>query len=948
MSFDSLQNPNNPEKDEVSIFRSEKMSFIQIYIPVEISRFAVNELGELGIIQFKDLNQNVNAFQRTFAYDIRRFDEIERKIRYFTSEIEKEEIPIHQVIDENFANRSRGPQEIEEMEEEINDFEVRVRKFNQAFYDLKGRWVELVLHGLALYQASRIFERISKREAILHHRSTETRVRALSDHVDRDVLLQELSSPNRGQNGSFDDEEGVLLTVAHRNEPVFEDEFVNPPQRLNSIGSLEDLEYQRDLGTEGYTNGSRVLIDDINFGFVAGVVRRDRLVTMEKVLWRMLRGNIYMEYVDLEIDESDKFTGVDFDDMSLFIVFVHGELLQSRVSKISESFGATIYNISRNSEQRREDLVEILSQKNDIKTVLQFNKEASKNELSSVAVRLPTWSVVTKKEKSIFYVMNLFNYDESRRCLVSEGWCPTRDLSKVNFALRNATTQSGSNTSAVVYEISTSNEPPTYLRTNKFTKGFQNIIDSYGVPKYGEVNPGLFTTITFPFLFSIMFGDLGHGALMTLAALFLVFYEKRLSKIQSEEFVMLFSGRYMILLMGIFSMIVGLVYNDIFSRAMHFFPTGWSWPADRKLGQLVTALQTKGRVYLFGIDPTWHHSDNSLLFTNSYKMKMSILIGVVHMLFGMSLQIFNAKHFRKPINITHVFLPQVIFFLSIFGYLSLTIIYKWCINWYAVDSNGNLINNSPPSLLNMLIYMFLNPGSVEPQDSLYPGQAFIQSTLLLIAVVCIPWMLLAKPLILRAEHNKIVNEGYGQLSEFVPERLSLESVNSNIMARDSNESENLDGDNNQRNHSISSSFHIDNNDLGGHNTGNSNDKPFDFGDIMVNSTIHTIEFCLSGISHTASYLRLWALSLAHAQLSEVLWSMTIQNAFLLDDNLSYKPFAICFAFYVWFVLTISILLIMEGLSAFLHALRLHWVEFNSKFYDGSGEAFSPFSYKTME
>ncbi|KAM3598458.1 uncharacterized protein V6R79_018212 [Siganus canaliculatus] len=840
------------------LFRSEEMTLAQLFLQSEAAYCCVSELGEIGMVQFRDLNPDVNVFQRKFVNEVRRCEEMDRKLRFVEKEIKKANIPI---VDTGENPEVPFPRDMIDLEATFEKLENELKEINTNQEALKKNFLELTELKHILRRTQQFFDEMED-PTILEESST----------------LMDPNDPNRGA-----------------------------PLRL---------------------------------GFVAGVIGRERIPTFERMLWRVCRGNVFLRQADIEDPLEDPTTG-DQVHKSVFIIFFQGDQLKNRVKKICEGFRATLYPCPETPQERKEMLAGVNARIDDLQMVLNQTEDHRQRVLQAAAKTVRVWFIKVRKMKAIYHTLNLCNIDVTQKCLIAEVWCPVSDLDSIQFALRRGTEKSGSTVPSILNRMQTKQTPPTYNKTNKFTSGFQSIVDAYGIGSYREMNPAPYTIITFPFLFAVMFGDLGHGVLMTCAALYLVLRESRLmaQKNDNEMFNMVFAGRYIILLMGIFSIYTGIIYNDCFSKSLNVFGSSWSvrpmfnprvggnWTFETLEGNKVLQLDPAidgvfSGPYPIGIDPIWNIATNKLTFLNSFKMKMSVILGVIHMLFGVSLSLFNHLYFNKPLNIYLGFIPEIVFMSSLFGYLVILIFYKW-VSYDASTSKD------APSLLIAFINMFLFNYDDPSNKPLYRGQMAIQSLLVVIALACVPCMLVVKTLVLRRQYmwrKHLGTQNFGGIRVGNgPTEDEAQIIQHDQLSQHSEE---------EAEHSLLSpaiKARVE--------------EEFNFADVAVHQAIHTIEYCLGCISNTASYLRLWALSLAHAQLSEVLWSMVMRIG-LSSRNIG-GFFLLAIVFYFFAVLTVAILLIMEGLSAFLHALRLHWVEFQNKFYTGQGFKFLPFTFESI-
>ncbi|XP_069154936.1 V-type proton ATPase subunit a1-like isoform X2 [Solanum lycopersicum] len=623
--------------------------------------------------------------------------------------------------------------------------------------------------------------------------------------------------------------------------------------------------------------------------FISGIICKSKVLQFERMLFRATRGNMLFNQAVADDEILDPSSN-EMVEKIVFVVFFSGEQARTKILKICEAFSANCYPVPEDTTKRRQITQEVLSRLSELETTLDAGLRHRDKALTSIGYHLTKWINMVKTQKAVYDTLNMLNFDVTKKCLVGEGWCPIFAKTKIQEALQRATFDSSSQVGIIFHVMDAVESPPTYFRTNRFTNAFQEIVDAYGVAKYQEANPAVYTIVTFPFLFAVMFGDWGHGICLLLGALVLIARESKLSSQKLGSFMeMVFGGRYVLLLMSIFSIYCGLIYNEFFSVPFHIFGDS----AYRCRDATCSDAQTVGLIkykdpYPFGVDPSWRGSRSELPFLNSLKMKMSILLGVAQMNLGIILSYFNARFFSSSIDIKYQFIPQIIFLNSLFGYLSLLVIVKWC-------------TGSQADLYHVMIYMFLSPFEALGENRLFWGQSVLQVILLLLALIAVPWMLFPKPFILKRLHmERFQGRTYGILGT---SEMGIDDQPDSARERA---------------------------------------EEFNFSEVFVHQMIHSIEFVLGAVSNTASYLRLWALSLAHSELSTVFYEKVLLLAWGYENIIIRLVGLAVFAF-----ATAFILLMMETLSAFLHALRLHWVEFQNKFYHGDGYKFMPFSFALL-
>ena len=345
----------------------------------------------------------------------------------------------------------------------------------------------------------------------------------------------------------------------------------NYEQLSTGMGFLEEKKIVLAKAKEAFAVDGEQYIGSI-FSRIAGIIENEDIIRFKRMVFRITRGNALSVFYEVNQVDGDIKNKSD-EKKSVFFIMYQGDQsgnISNRLGRICDTIGIRRYPIPADRSMLDEEWKRNEEEINSNSDILDKTKQAVLGILrrlaspqgESVCSLIETYRLFILKEKTIYTNLNMFTLKGNM--FYGNCWCPKSDQQRIIQALSSGYLQE------VEGGFPSNQRPPTYFRLNDFTTPFQSIVDTYGIPSYQEANPAFFSAVTFPFLFGVMFGDIGHGLVLTLFASYLCWYKDSIVN-SGSLFKPAVSVRYLLLMMGLCATYCGFIYNDFLGIPFNFF-----------------------------------------------------------------------------------------------------------------------------------------------------------------------------------------------------------------------------------------------------------------------------------------------------------------------------------------------------------------------------------------
>ncbi len=228
-----------------------------------------------------------------------------------------------------------------------------------------------------------------------------------------------------------------------------------------------------------------------------------------------------MEKLDIALEDSE---GKISQKVVYVVLFESGASIKKKLERVCDSFGKERFELGgMEIGERVEDIERQITEtklllegtETEIKDILNYFSSGGKSQLFGDIGEMSLLCFLKfyiQREKAIYYTLNLMKAEGT--FFRGLAWIPRHEERRVQDTLKEIGRDKNFIPPTIKRVVTQVLKPPSYFKLNEFTKPFQAIVDTYGIPSYREVNPGIFTIVSFPFLFGLMFGDCCHGLIL--------------------------------------------------------------------------------------------------------------------------------------------------------------------------------------------------------------------------------------------------------------------------------------------------------------------------------------------------------------------------------------------------------------------------------------------------